>query len=521
MASYISTNYASLQAQYNLSNSQNTLNKSIQRLSSGLRINSAADDAAGLAITDRMTSQINGLATSVNNANDAISLSQTADSALGSISSDLQNIRQLAVQASNSTNSASDRASLNQQAQQLLGDISAIAGTTQFNGINLLDGTFAGSNFQVGANQGQTIGMTLASANTNALGSFGGASTQAVSQTAFSASNYIKINGVSIGASSAVNANYGLTANSAAAKAAAINAQTSSTGVTASASTTATAGAAPAAGATSLAAGTITLNGVQLGSIIGTGAVSTGQSFAAAVNAVSAQTGVTATSDSGSGKITLSAQDGRDVILGDNSATAGAGLTALGFTSDTTLNTKAGSVNSSGTLVAATASATFTGTLTLNSASSFSLANGGAGTTALADAGLDPGAGTATSTPQPGGTPAATTAYKETLQTIGSLNLGSQSGATSALSVIDSAINQIDTQRGVLGADQNRFTQAVSNLHQSSVNLTTARSRIRDTDFASETANLSQAQILQQAGTAMLTQANSLPNSVLTLLKNA
>lgn len=528
MASYITTNYASLQAQYNLNNSQMNLNKSIQRLSSGLRINSAADDAAGLAITDRMTSQINGLGTSVNNANDAISLSQTADSALGSINADLQAIRQLAVQASNSTNSASDRASLNQQAQQLLGDIGNIAGTTQFNGINLLDGSFSGSNFQIGANNGQTIGMTLASASTNALGSYGGQG-QEVTTGAWTSKNAISINGTTIGASGSVNSGYfGVTTDSAASKAAAINEQTAKTGVSAIASNTFVSTAAPVASDT-ISAGQITLNGVQLGSISDNGAstaVALGQSFAAAVNAASAQTGVTATADGGTGAITLTAADGRDIIFSDRTS-GGADLTSLGLTLDSSVNPTAGYVDSTGTFQAGTASgvastATITGKITLNSATSFSLANVGTQTSALADAGLDVNTGTGSAGLTYGASGAAQAkAYTESLQTIGSLTLATQAGANSALSIVDAAINQVDTERGVLGADQNRFTQAVSNLQQSSTNLTTARSRIRDTDFAAETANLSQAQILQQAGTAMLTQANSLPNSVLTLLKNS
>ncbi len=482
MASYISTNYSSLQAQYNLNKSQGSLSTSLERLSSGLRINSAADDAAGLAISDRMTSQINGLNQAGRNANDGISLAQTADGALSSISDNLQRIRQLAVQSANSTNSASDRASLNAESQQLLGEIQRVSGTTQFNGINLLDGSFSGQQFQVGANANQTIGISLQGASTSTLGSYGGASTTAVNGSAFSAANAISINGQQIGAS-VVGANtVSQGAGSAFSLAAAINVETANTGVTATATTT-LAGGSVAAAASSLNSGDLTINGVALGSVAaGSTAVASGNNMAAAINAVSAQSGVTASVNNLTGALTLNASDGSDIVLTSANATATANIGSFGLTASTGAGTST------------------QGTLSLSSASSFS----------IADTGTNAGGGLAA---------AGLSTYSATLTSLSTVKLDTTANANTALGVIDAAISQVDSQRATLGATQNRFQSTISNLQQTSTNISSARSRIRDTDFAAETANLSQSQILQQAGTAMLTQANSLPNSVLSLLK--
>ena len=169
----INTNVSSLTAQYNVDKTANALTSAITRLSSGLRINSAADDAAGLAISDRFTAQINGLNQAAQNANDGISLSQTADGALSSVSDNLQRIRELAVQSANATNSSSDRASLQLEVTQLQAEIDRVATQTQFNGTNLLDGSFTAKAFQVGANAGQTITVSsIASARSSALGQY-------------------------------------------------------------------------------------------------------------------------------------------------------------------------------------------------------------------------------------------------------------------------------------------------------------------------------------------------------------
>ena len=600
----IYTNYASLQAQINLSKSQGALQTSIQRLSSGLRVSSAMDDAAGLAIGDRMTAQINGLNQAGRNANDGISLAQTADGALSSVNGNLQRIRQLAVQSANSTNSGTDRASLNQEAQQLLSEIQRVATSTQFNGLNLLDGSFQGSQFQVGANANQTINVTMQGATTQVLGSYIGAGAVGAGATpanlvngaaGFDASNFIKINGVTIGATATTNPTtnglLGLTEGSAYAKASVINAQSSLTGVSAIASTTVTASTAPTT-FNSIASGELSINGVAVGSVTaGSNAVSQGQNVAAAINAISAQTGVLAAADSVSGKLTLTAADGRNIAVGDSSVTAAGqvdaetGLTANGVTGavytagaapttastlslaagDLTINgvdvgalaingtgalgnativanainqltsqtgvvasvgtgnklaltpqngagfvniggtaaNAAGTLASTGLTVPATQAAVTAGSLSLSSSQNFSVTEGVTGVVGgsqgLAYAGFNN--------------------FAESLKSLTSVDLTTVGGANSALSVVDAAIAQIDSQRAVLGATSNRFQATVTNLQTTSASLSSARARILDTDFAAETANLSQSQILQQAGTAMLTQANSLPNSVLTLLK--
>src|SRR5688572_26811910 len=201
MPQVINMNIASMNAQRNLNQSQSALQTSLQRLSSGLRINSAKDDAAGLAITERFTSQIRGLNQASRNANDAISLSQTAEGALGEISNNVQRIRELAVQSANATNSASDRAALQNEVSQLVSEIDRVASQTAFNGVNLLDGSFTSQAFQVGANAGQTISISsISSARTSALGASYSASATGGAVTANGlASGDLTINGVDVG----------------------------------------------------------------------------------------------------------------------------------------------------------------------------------------------------------------------------------------------------------------------------------------------------------------------------------
>jgi len=544
MASYINTNVASLTAQNNLSNSQGGLSQSLERLSSGLRINSAADDAAGLAISTRMQAQINGLNQAAQNANDGISLAQTAGGALTSVSANLQTLRQLAVESANSTNTSSDREALNAEAQQLTAAIQNTATTTQFNGENLLDGSFIAQQFQTGANANQTISVSVSGATTNTLGVYGGASATTVTSgtaNAWTVGTSIIVNGVTIGASNATSntavngGDAGVSSSSAAAKAAAINAQSSLTGVTATGYTTTnsadgavTAGATPVTTATansSTSSGVLWINGFAVGAISASSTeLGQIQNAANAINAVSTQSGVTAEADASTGKLTLTAADGRDIQIatsasatgGTSGGTAASALAAVtaatGLTADVfTANPAGGPSNGTGVLANGnldTSSATgvtysgslglFTGALTLDSSSSVNLvdtANAGG----LLAGGL--------------------TGYSSTLQSLSSLDISSVTGANAAINIVDAAINQINGQQANLGAIQNRFTSTISNLNTSSTNLSAAQSRIEDTDYAAETANLAHYQILQQAGTAMLAQANSLPNSILTLLR--
>lgn len=486
MASVINTNIASLTAQNNLSKSQSSLNTALQRLSSGMRINSASDDAAGLAISSRMTSQISGLGQASRNANDAISLAQTADGALSSITDNLQRIRDLAVQSANASNSASDRKAIQTEVSQLLSEIDRTAQTSSFNGVNLLDGSFTAQSFQVGANGTAADRITvsgLTSARTTQLGGVGSTTAATVTGTATTtalAAGDITLNGQQVGATTA-GALPGQGTASAYSIAQAINNVSTLSGVTATANTTSSTAIAATA-FTAVAAGTnsgFSVNGIAVGNIAaGSSAVGKGANVAAAINAVSTQSGVTAVADATTGIVTLSAAEGRDIALVANG-------TYATLTADTGLT--AGTTH---------------GTVTLNSTSAAGIVVNGA---APASAGLT------------AGTTAATTV--SSVSAISAVDVSTAAGATAALSAIDGALTSINSARSTLGAIQNRFSSVVSNLTSTTTNLTAARSRIQDTDFAAETANLSRAQILQQAGTAMLAQANSLPNQVLTLLK--
>jgi len=317
----INTNIMSLNAQRNLAASQGSLQTALQRLSSGLRINSAKDDAAGLAISDRMTTQIRGMDVAVRNANNGVSLAQTAEGAMSTIGDNLQRIRELALQSANSTNSSSDRQALNSEVQQLISEISRVSSTTQFNGLNLLDGSFSAAQFQVGANANQTINVSIAGASTDILGSYGGTGT-AVGTGGFTSANTLVINGTTISPTvDRSTQTAGWTVGSAAAKAAAINSATPTTGVTATASTTLS-GVAPVAGS-NINAGDLTINGVSLGGIAAQStAAGQGQQVASAINAITSQTGVSATYDTASGKLSLSSSEGRDINLASTDAAA-------------------------------------------------------------------------------------------------------------------------------------------------------------------------------------------------------
>src|ERR1019366_4847690 len=309
MSMTINTNLASLTAQNNQSMSANALQTAITRLSSGLRINSAADDAAGLAIADRMTAQINGLNQAAQNANDGISLAQTADGALSSVSDNLQRIRELAVESANATNSSSDRASLQLEVSQLQSEIDRVATQTQFNGINLLDGSFTAQAFQVGANAGQTITVaSIASARSSALGQYQGYSL--TNQSIGVANNATVATTVTIGG---VATSLGTIATDAKAIASAITAS-GVPGLTATANATSVAAGVQALTATASGTAIITVNGlaINVNNVVGNAATNRANTVVA-LNAQSAATGVVAT-DTGSG-VSLAAADGRNIVV--------------------------------------------------------------------------------------------------------------------------------------------------------------------------------------------------------------
>lgn len=498
MAQNINTNISSLNAQRNLNSSQSSLATSLQRLSTGLRINSAKDDAAGLAISERFTSQIRGLNQAARNANDAVSLSQTAEGALVETTNALQRIRELAVQSANDTNSSSDRSALQQEVAQLQQEINRIANTTQFNGKNLLDGSFSGQNFQVGANANQTIGVSISDAKATAIGDNRVAETGTLNvAVAAAAGAGTRVANTVLGTEELTITGSGGTVttttvaagDSAATLAALVNSSTSTTNVSAKAVTKATLGALSAAGTISFTLNGSNSTGVAITATVGS--TTDLSSLNDAINNYAATTGITSTVSGGT--LTLTSEQGYDISITDmlNGGTATMALTALdGFS-----GAASGAAQTLGAAVG-TDSSTVGGTLRFSSSSPFTVTSAAAG-----------------------GIFAATTANASALSAVSGISIGTQSGSNSAIDIIDSALQTINSQRAALGAVQNRLSSTLANLQTSSENLSASRSRIQDADFAAETANLTRAQILQQAGTAMLAQANALPQNVLTLLR--
>ncbi|ASL00990.1 flagellin [Xanthomonas axonopodis pv. cajani] len=399
MAQVINTNVMSLNAQRNLNTSSASMSTSIQRLSSGLRINSAKDDAAGLAISERFTTQIRGLDVASRNANDGISLAQTAEGAMVEIGNNLQRIRELSVQSSNATNSATDREALNSEVKQLTSEIDRVANQTNFNGTKLLDGSFSGALFQVGADAGQTIGInSIVDANVDSLGKANFAAAVSGAGVTGTATASGSITGISLAFNDA-----------------------------------------------SGTAKTVTIGDVKIAN--GDDAAAINKKVASAINDKLDQTGMYASIDT-SGNLKLeSLKAGQD------------------FTS----------------LTMGTSSAT----------------------------GVTVGAGLQT----------ASAASGSTAVTLTDLDISTFAGSQQALEIVDKALTAVNSSRADMGAVQNRFTSTIANLSATSENLSASRSRIRDTDYAKETAELTRTQILQQAGTAMLAQAKSVPQNVLSLLQ--
>jgi flagellin len=487
MASVINTNVASLNSQRNLASSSASLNTSIQRLSSGLRINSAKDDAAGLAISDRMNSQIRGMNQATRNANDGVSMAQTAEGALSSSGNILQRIRELAVQSSNSSNSASDRQALQTEVTQLGSELGRIAGTTEFNGQKLLDGTMGTANFQVGANANQLISMTGANFQTNTYGN----NSVAVDGANAAASSAAAIGSVTI-AGSRGSVDIATTASSSAKSIVAdINNKTADTGVSATAQSDMN--LSMSAGSYSFTLASDNASPVTVSFSMGSGG-GTSTDYASAVNAINAQsakTGVTAQYDAKEGGLKLSNSNGSDIKLGYKS---GGDVDVKNYAADGTKQAAAAfQMNSTNTAAVAQ------GRVTFDSDSSFSLKE-------TATTGFNLSGGT-------------NTTKASALQSVADLDITTFDGAQKAIKIADAALSKVNGQRAQYGALQSRFDSAISNLQSTTENLSASKSRITDTDFASETANMTRGQILQQAGTSMLAQANSLPNGVLSLLR--
>ncbi|MEK9804401.1 MAG: flagellin, partial [Curvibacter sp.] len=488
MASIINTNINSLSAQRYQGLSSNALSTAIQRLSSGLRINSAKDDAAGLAISERFTSQIRGLNQAARNANDGVSLAQTTEGALKAASDILQRVRELAVQSANATNSASDRGAINQEVSQLVAELDRIAVSTEFNGQKLLDGTFGTAQFQIGANANQTIVAATANARTNQYGNNQATNTvaamsMAATNAAWGANGIVgetlNINGAA--GSAAVTIANSETAKSVATK---INQQSSVTGVTATAQTdvqlafTATGAYTLTVRSDNATAESITFNLTEATTPSGLASV------ISAFNEKSAKTGVVASLNAAGNAVILTNSTGEDVMVRDTAVVNAGDVTVSKMKADT-----AGALATVGSVTLASAStvenALISGYLTFDSNKSFVL-DSSTSTASSGYVGAD---------------------ASSTLKKVADLDVTTVIKATDALKTVDSALAFISGERAKLGALQSRFESTINNLNISAENLTASRSRIMDADFAAETANLSRAQILQQAGTAMIAQA--------------
>ncbi len=488
MASVINTNVASLNSQRNLSSSASALSTSLQRLSSGLRINSAKDDAAGLAISDRMNSQIRGMTQATRNANDGVSMAQTAEGALSSSGDILQRIRELAVQSSNASNSASDRQALQTEVTQLGSELNRIAETTTFNGQKLLDGSMGTANFQVGADANQLISANGANFTTSTYGNNRVKNDQAVTAaTNTSVSADITVSGGR--GSKTITTTAGDSAKTVAAN---INKQTADTGVTAQAKTEVNL---KMAGGEAV---NFELKGdnsaaVSINFTVG-GSGSNASDYASGINSINAQsakTGITAEYDQKNGGIKLTHASGETIQV-DNKNTAATQFDVAAYTG-------AGGT-SAATAIQGGGPAVANGSVTFDSETSFSVTDAGTGLGVGAAAG-------------------ATTAQSSTLNSVASLDVTNFDNAQLAIKIADAALSNVNTQRAAYGALQSRFSSAISNLSATTENLSASKSRIVDTDFAAETASMTRGQILQQAGTAMLAQANSLPNGVMSLLR--
>jgi len=513
MSSVINSNSASLTAQRNLAVSQNSLASSMQRLSSGLRINSAKDDAAGLAIAERFTSQVRGLNQATRNANDAISLSQTAEGALNEVTSNLQRIRELSIQSANSTNSASDRAALQAEVDQRVAEITRVGTQTEFNGLKLLSGGFTAQDFQVGANADQTITIAkIADTRASALGGnvLTSEGTKVNATIASSTVNGIVAEtnltlttkdtaGVAV-TTSTISYDLSSGANIIAGT---INTAGGGVGVTATATNTTTLDSLSLAGTVSFNIETqkfseTTTNGVTTINQNGTftavskaiTATITNQNdlsaLVSAINGAQGTTGITAEFKTVGDKsaITLRTLDGRNI-----------GISGLDINS--TASSTAATINFAGSAVteSSTSAVMKTGTVSMTSER---------GPITAADAEV---------------TFLKSATEASTFESVGAIDISTAKGAQTALGTIDAALRQVSSSRAALGAYQNRFESVVNNLQTSAENLSASRSRIQDADFAAETANLSRSQILQQAGTAMVAQANQLPQGVLALLR--
>lgn len=479
MALTVNTNIPSLNTQRNLNSTSNALNTSLERLSTGSRINSAKDDAAGLQISNRLTSQISGLNVAVRNANDGISLSQTAEGALQQSTNLLQRMRDLSIQSANGSNSDADRTSLQKEVSALQSELTRIADTTTFGGRKLMDGTFGTSSFQVGSNAYETIDVSLKNAKATDIGSYQIGNTGATAATgagvlgAPAAFGDVTVTGAGKTAA--------LTLTSDSAKGAAAELDSAIPGLSATARTVFKANVSGVAAGEGLSF-KLTV-GSQSVDFVG---VNSTKDLADQMGSNAAKLGISASVDK-AGALTITSATGENVTFGAIAESGG------GSAGKISVEIQGADGEFAASADVATAGESVIGYVQLNSATAYTV----------------------------GGTDVAALFGEQTAiqSTVADIDISTADGAQRALAVLDNALSGIDAQRADLGAVQNRFDNTINNLQNISENASAARSRIKDTDYAAETANLSKNQVLQQAGTAILAQAKQLPQAVLSLLQ--
>lgn len=498
MALTINTNIPSLNAQRNLGKTQSDLAESMQRLSSGLRINSAKDDAAGLAISDRMTSQIRGLNQASRNANDGISLAQTAEGAMQEATNILQRIRELAVQSANDSNALDDRRSLQKEVSQLQAELNRIANSTEFNNTKMLDGSFTSALFQVGANKGQTIAVSVGATRATDMGDYQISSeTKNILAAAATDAQTLTITGNQTSEAVTIT-----DPSSAFEVARLVNQKSEDTGVSAEAVTNVM-----ISGITSTGSMSFDLAGTNDGTdeAITISAVITSTDnlspIVASINDNTAVTGITARLDN-NGDIIMTNDQGYDIALSNFTFTDNSGV----HQQMTLTNLDANELDPGGTPFTLVSDATpadntavAQGTLTFHSNNPYTIQTDG-GTTAYTNWFSQPYSASG-------------------LETVAEIDISTRLGASNALSVVDGAIAFIDGQRANLGAVMNRFESTIANLNNVVENVSAARSRIQDADIAMETSRMTKQNILQQAGVSILAQANQTPQLALQLLQ--
>lgn len=486
----INTNIGALSAQATMSRVNMDMQTSMERLSSGLRINAASDDAAGMAIAEKMTAQIKGLGQAVRNATDGKNLVDTTEGAHVEISNMLQRLRELSVQSANDTNTASDRQNLAVEGTQLITEINRVAKDTTFNGMKILDGSFTGKQLQIGADAGQTIDINVDSAaatdiGANTVKSVAGITSGAgITDTQIAAATNLDITGYA--GSTTITTTVGMSAKSLADS---INATTADTGVEATAVTKAKISGLAAATNVSFS-----INGTTIGNvnISDTGDL---RGMRDAINTQSGQTGVTATMGDNNGEIILTDKEGNDIgITGFDTSVDDTALTIE------TLNADGSATGLTATMLDTTGpvdSAFITGQVSMTSTKGFSVGDSVTGVTSFFGA----------------------AANSSSLDSVSEIDLSTAEGASAAIKVIDVALNKINNARSNLGAVSNRLDSTISNLTNIQVNVEAARSGIKDADFAKESTALARGKILSQASTAMLAQANSSKQNVMQLLR--